>query len=236
MIYLFHSHFTIQSFVKYTKIVIQFVDEFYQFSEDHPEYQLKKYDIILKNAGLISGDEEVHGANVESLDEKYILALIMQAIRSDRFCEGSLLSFFNDGSILKWLKRLESIDNNRFPRPLIEIHFEIGSLGKYSSYQITFNNSCALLVSSAWCRKSIEKKYTVKETKILLESFKNLHVENWNKEYVDLFVLDGTQWELIVKYSGQQDAIWKGCNAFPVNWVKLLDFFGIDDDTDDYDE
>ncbi|MFY9114474.1 MAG: DUF6508 domain-containing protein [Dethiobacteria bacterium] len=31
----------------------------------------------------------------------------MGAIRTDRFCEDTLLGFFEDGYILKWLQRLK---------------------------------------------------------------------------------------------------------------------------------
>ena len=40
------------------------------------------------------------------------MALIVGAIRADRFCEGALLSFFNNGCIIKRLERLEIIDGS----------------------------------------------------------------------------------------------------------------------------
>lgn len=48
--------------------------------------------------------------DVDTLNEQCILALIMGVIRADRFSEGTLLSFFKDGYILKWLQRLKEID------------------------------------------------------------------------------------------------------------------------------
>ena len=38
------------------------------------------------------------------------MALIIGAIRAERFCNGALLGFFKDGSITKWLSRLKEID------------------------------------------------------------------------------------------------------------------------------
>ena len=32
---------------------------------------------------------------------------------ADRFAEGALLDFFNEGFIVKWLRRLQEIDRNR---------------------------------------------------------------------------------------------------------------------------
>ena len=49
-------------------------------------------------------------ADVDRPDAQCVLALIMVAIRDERFCDGALLGFFKDGCILKWLKRLKDID------------------------------------------------------------------------------------------------------------------------------
>lgn len=49
-------------------------------------------------------------ADVSGLDERCVMALIMGAVRAERFCDGALLNFFNNGSIRKWLERLKKID------------------------------------------------------------------------------------------------------------------------------
>ena len=49
-------------------------------------------------------------ADVSSLDGKTVVALLVGAIRAERFCDGALLDFFEDGSIVKWLSRLKEID------------------------------------------------------------------------------------------------------------------------------
>ena len=48
--------------------------------------------------------------DVSTLEEKCIVALIMAAVRSERFADGALLNFFRTGTITKWLKRLQEID------------------------------------------------------------------------------------------------------------------------------
>ena len=48
-------------------------------------------------------------ANVSALDGQCVMALIMGAVRAERFCDGALLEFFKDGSIKKWLERLNEI-------------------------------------------------------------------------------------------------------------------------------
>ena len=108
-------------FVNYNELVDSFVNEFYQFSESHPEYKLTNYGSILEENGLKWGDEEMRGANMDNLDEKCVLALVMGAIRAERFCDGVLLGFFKDGSIEKWLKRLKVIDDNNATEALTKI-------------------------------------------------------------------------------------------------------------------
>jgi hypothetical protein len=97
-------------FVNFNGLVNEFVEEFYQFSESYPEYQLTRYGSILESNGLKWEDWSMRNADETSLNAQCILALIMGAIRADRFSEGTLLSFFEDGYIVKWLKRLESYE------------------------------------------------------------------------------------------------------------------------------
>ena len=48
--------------------------------------------------------------DVSTLGGKCILALIMGAVRAERFVDGALLNFFRTGTITKWLRRLQEID------------------------------------------------------------------------------------------------------------------------------
>jgi len=96
--------------VSYDRLVRAFATELYQFHESHPEYSLDRYSEILKKNGLEWGARPMREANAESLGEPCILALMMGAVRAERFCDGALLGFFEDGSILKWLKRLKDLD------------------------------------------------------------------------------------------------------------------------------
>ena len=49
-------------------------------------------------------------ADVSKLAAKCVIALLIGAVRAERFCDGALLSFFNSGCILRWLLRLKTID------------------------------------------------------------------------------------------------------------------------------
>lgn len=50
------------------------------------------------------------GAIVEDLDAKVVCALIVGAVRAERFCDGALLNFFKNGSMMRWLCRLQEIN------------------------------------------------------------------------------------------------------------------------------
>ncbi len=92
-----------------------FEKEFYGFSEEHPEYDLTRYGEILEKRNIPWGwdSRKMHEADVSEFDEQSVLAPIMGTIRAERFCDGALLAFFDDGCISKWLKRLKDIDRQR---------------------------------------------------------------------------------------------------------------------------
>ena len=54
----------------------------------------------------------MRNADVSSLDGRTVMAMILGVIRADRFCEGALLAFLEDGIISKWLSRLYSLDTD----------------------------------------------------------------------------------------------------------------------------
>ena len=97
-------------FVNYTEMVNNFVYDVYAFMEANPDFKLNRYGEILEQNGLEWGGKSMSGADVSEKDARCIMALIMGAVRAERFCDGALLGFFKDGSIRKWLERLKEID------------------------------------------------------------------------------------------------------------------------------
>ena len=96
-------------FVHYSKLIHEFEEDVYAFCEAHPEYDHYNYGKTLEDNGMKWGSS-LSSVDVSKLDAKAIIAMIVGAIRAERFCDGALLGFLKDGSILKWLKRLEEID------------------------------------------------------------------------------------------------------------------------------
>ena len=98
-------------FVNYSEMVHHFIEDVYDFSENNKDFKLTRYGEILEKNGLEWGSKSMSEANVSYLDAQCVMALIMGAVRAERFCDGALLSFFKDGSIHKWLKRLKKLSD-----------------------------------------------------------------------------------------------------------------------------
>lgn len=97
-------------FVGYEKIVIELEQAIYAFVDSHIEMELTKYGEILEQNGIEWETESMKNADVTRLDGGTVMALLVGALRADRFCEGALLSFLKSGTMLRWLERLKEID------------------------------------------------------------------------------------------------------------------------------
>lgn len=97
-------------FVNYSEIVNAFVHDVYEFEKTHPEMILTRYREILDKHNIEWGSDSMSHADISKLDGQSIMALIMGAVRAERFCDGALLGFFRDGSIQKWLERLKEMN------------------------------------------------------------------------------------------------------------------------------
>ena len=97
-------------FVHYSECVSKFEREVYTFEKEHPEYELHNYSYTLESQNIEWSSRSMKMADVSKLSGKTVMALLMGAVRAERFCDGALMGFFSDGSIEKWLNRLKEID------------------------------------------------------------------------------------------------------------------------------
>lgn len=51
--------------------------------------------------------------DVSAADGRCVMAMLMGAVRAERFCDGALLSMFKKNSIQRWLERLKELDENK---------------------------------------------------------------------------------------------------------------------------
>lgn len=97
-------------YVEYGRKINALEDAIYQFINDHPEYELNNYNDILKRNHIEWGLKSMASVDVSHMDGQLIMALFVGAVRAERFCDGAMLSFLENGSIQKWLKRLRELD------------------------------------------------------------------------------------------------------------------------------
>ena len=96
-------------FVNYSEMVHHFIEDVYAFVDENKDFELNHYYNILEQNGLEWGSKSMSEADVSRLDGKCIMAMIVGAVRAERFCDGALLGFFKDGSIRRWLERLKEV-------------------------------------------------------------------------------------------------------------------------------
>ena len=97
-------------YVNYETMVTDVEKTIYDFVDEHPEYDLTHYHDILKRNNLTWDRRVMSEADVSELDGQAVMALLLGAVRAERFCDRALLSFFEDGSVRRWLLRLREID------------------------------------------------------------------------------------------------------------------------------
>ena len=97
--------------MEYTQTVRELEDSILSFVDDYPELCLTRYGEILEAAGLEWGTESMESADVSALDGQTVMALLVGAVRAERFCDGALLGFLESGCIERWLRRLRQIDD-----------------------------------------------------------------------------------------------------------------------------
>ena len=89
----------------------RFEDDVLKFVDAHPEMELSCYYDVLEKNGLAWNSDIMEKADVANASGQLVMALIVGAIRAERFCDGALLSFWENGCMVKWLERLKQIDD-----------------------------------------------------------------------------------------------------------------------------
>ena len=97
--------------VIYAPEIDQLMEDIGDFVETHPEFELHEYSRILEENGLQWAADPLRSADVSDKDAKPVLALLIGAVRAERFCDGALLELLKNGSVEKWLRRLEEIES-----------------------------------------------------------------------------------------------------------------------------
>ena len=97
-------------FVSYSIAVNNLADDIYKFAKESDEIVPSKYAEIIQANGIEWGYDSMMKADDSELDAQCILALLIASLRAERFCDGALLGFIESGSVIRWLKRLQELD------------------------------------------------------------------------------------------------------------------------------
>lgn len=97
--------------IEYSDAVNEYIDLIYEAAEEFPEYDLRSYHDILHANGLEWSVGSLIKANVGDKDTQCVLAMLLAVTRLERFGDGALLLFLEEGHIQKWLRRLEELEN-----------------------------------------------------------------------------------------------------------------------------
>lgn len=97
-------------FVSYSIAVNNLADDIYKFAKESYEIVPSKYAEILQANGIEWGYDSMMKADASELDAQCILALLIASLRAERFCDGALLGFIKNGAVIRWLKRLQELD------------------------------------------------------------------------------------------------------------------------------
>lgn len=97
-------------FVSYSIAVNNLADDIYKFVKESNEIVPSKYAEILQANGIEWGYDSMMKADAYELDAQCILALLIASLRAERFCDGALLGFIKNGAVIRWLKRLQELD------------------------------------------------------------------------------------------------------------------------------
>ncbi|HKM35968.1 MAG TPA: DUF6508 domain-containing protein [Lachnospiraceae bacterium] len=97
-------------YVSYSDIIGQFIRDIHGFMNEHEEYEPNRYGEILEKHEIEWEMESMVNADVSRMDGQGVMALLMGAVRAERFCDGALLGYLKRGAITKWLERLCELD------------------------------------------------------------------------------------------------------------------------------
>ena len=91
-------------FVSYSDVVVNLIRDVHTCWESTG---MKDYVHLMQEHGISWKNSDMEQADVTKLPSTVILALLMGAVRAERFCDGALLAFLKNGSIQRWLIELK---------------------------------------------------------------------------------------------------------------------------------
>lgn len=106
----------VMPYVNYNKTVSDFIQDVHSVAES---IGLVDYVSLLKKHGIEWSNQSMTNVDVDRLSSDVIFALVLAAVRAERFCDGALLTFFKGGYIQRWLHKLSQLASEQPSRILL---------------------------------------------------------------------------------------------------------------------
>ncbi|MDD7367021.1 MAG: DUF6508 domain-containing protein [Clostridiales bacterium] len=97
-------------FTAYPAAVDRFVDAVCAFVAENADMALNRYHALLEKRGIKWEQYAMTRADVSRMDAQGVMALVVGAVRAERFCSGALGGFAESGCLRRWLERLAELD------------------------------------------------------------------------------------------------------------------------------
>ena len=127
----------------------------------------------------------------------------------------------------------KSLDFNRDLANVKKVAFTIGGYFdgyKTSIYTIEGNKVLSEVKHTLRFKPSFIPEYCSFTKEEFIDALRNVHIDEWKKDYTDLNVLDGTQWELEIQFNGNRRPLHiYGSNAYPYNFMDLVELLDPDE-------
>lgn len=95
---------------QYSKDVTKFEEEVYKFAEQNPQFQHTHYLEILKEHNIDANDSSIYLDEFKGCDTNLVFLILFSIIRSEHFCEGSIMNGLEKGNIQRCLEELKKRD------------------------------------------------------------------------------------------------------------------------------
>ena len=125
----------------------------------------------------------------------------------------------------------EKMDYNR--ENITALRFWIGGFLRNSTEITIKRNEAGALVHVSlfpYSDEGNDKDIPITEDEwnnILSELHDKIRFQEWKKDYENLNVLDGTQWEFAVTYEDRKKKNYGGSNAYPPRWKEFCKVFQV---------
>lgn len=96
-------------YLMFTEMVNELINAVYEFDNENPEFELKKYKELLKERNIEWEQQSMKNVDVSNMDAQGVMALFMGMVRGERFCDGTIMKMIKSGAVKKWLLSLKEI-------------------------------------------------------------------------------------------------------------------------------